>query len=151
MRVLGILPKKEEILWVVLEGSDSSGSINKPSGGFRVQLPAGFATEAEQLSEFLKILTTFISQQQIDAVAIVTTPSEASVNRAKVECICQLASVSAQQPTIDVAAITVSKAWNSKFKATTGQAFEDAFGKLPFAYLKEAAVVAWIGICKKMK
>ena len=148
MRVVGVEIAKTDVHWLLLDGAVSSGSIVHMSSD-KLELPKSEASAVENYLTLKNLILADIAKAQPGKVTVIKATRYASVDRAKIELLFQLACHEINIPCELIHPVTISTIMKKKFVLIVGQTPEDAFNggaEISPKHLIKPFYCAWKGI-----
>jgi len=145
MRALGIEVTGSSIHWIILDGSQKSGSIELLDNS-TYALPVAYAEPIENLLAMKKVIQDTVVSKKTEKIGIIKADKSASVNRIKIECIIEQAAYECKLPLKLIAPQTIAAIQKRIFLKKVGSTIEIAFnGGKPIEpkYLLKAVFCAW--------
>lgn len=142
MKVLGIEIQGSDTIVVTLSGTKAACTLLVPTRA-RIALPRAGNAEIKNLLLLKEHVRNLIHTLSCERVAYIAADASASVMRAKLECMVQLAAD--EQNVISVAVPWQGVAADQKRRVenTTGHSLEDLVGGIKPKYLTKAVYCAW--------
>jgi hypothetical protein len=145
MRVLGIEIISADPCWVVLDGSDTAGSLEiiEPS---KQRLPTSEEDEVGNLLQLKQVVTNILRHNRIEEVGLIRAGKMCTPLRCKVEFNIQCACKELGLPCVLVAPQTVDAARKRKVQKVTGSSLIEIYNggnEIDPKYLEKPAYCAW--------
>ena len=145
MRVLGIEIISADPCWVVVDGSDTAGSLEiiEPS---RQRLPTSQEDEVGNLLQLKQVVTNILRHNRIEKIGLIRAGKMCTPLRCKVEFNIQCACKELGLPCVLVAPQTVDAARKRKVQKATGSSLIEIYNggnEIDPKYLEKAAYCAW--------
>ncbi len=148
MRVLGIEIISADPCWIVLDGSNTTGSLEiiEPS---RQKLPTSEGDEIGNLLQLKQLVANTFRQNGIEKVGLIRAGKMCTPLRCKVEFIIQYACKELGLPCLPFAPQTIHAAQQRKVQQVAGASLIDIYNsgkEINPKYLEKAAYCAWSAI-----
>ncbi len=145
MRVLGIEIDSADLNWVILDGTNTAGTLQKiePS---KQKLPTSEEDEVGNLLQLKQLVANGIRHNGVEKVGIIRAGKMCTPLRCKVEFIIQCACKELGLPCVLVAPQTVDAARKRKVQKVTGSSLVEIYNggnEIDPKYLEKAAHCAW--------
>ena len=145
MRVLGIEIISADPCWVVVDGSDTAGSLEiiEPS---RQRLPTSQEDEVGNLLQLKQVVTNILRHNRIEKVGLIRAGKMCTPLRCKVEFNIQCACKELGLPCVLVAPQTVDAARKRKVQKVTRSSLIEIYNggnEIDPKYLEKPAYCAW--------
>jgi hypothetical protein len=145
MRALGIEIISADPCWVVLDGSNTAGSLEsiEPS---RQRLPTSEEDEVGNLLQLKQVVTNILRHNRIEKIGLIRAGKMCTPLRCKVEFIIQCACKELGLPCVLVAPQTIHAARERKVQQVTGSSLVEIYNggnEIDPRYLEKAAYCAW--------
>ena len=145
MRVLGIEIVSADPCWIVLDGSNTAGSLEiiEPS---RQRLPTSEEDEIGNLLQLKQLVANTLRHNRIEKIGLIRAGKMCTPLRCKVEFIIQYGCKELGLPCLLVAPQTIHAARERKVQQITGSSLIEIYNggnEIDPRYLEKAAYCAW--------
>ena len=145
MRVLGIEINSGEPCWIVLDGSNTSGTLEiiEPS---RQRLPTSEEDETGNLLQLKQLVMNTLRNNRVEKIGLIRAGKMCAPLRCKVEFIIQYGCKELGLPCLLLAPQTIDAARKRKVQQVMGSSLVDIYNsgdEIDPRYLEKAAYCAW--------